>query len=343
MSRMFATVAGEGGCRERTAPRRSGPAATAVSDEADSAQVARILRDGAGGQVRDGPSSSIPASWRASVKRSARTAEPSAGSPGFSKTCSSGSRECWRRCSGSARWAVLDRVNHSSCRARSADRFILRVRARRISSVVPTTLGPNNWSYGSVVDQRRGVEDEVDVLGQPLPSVQVQAEPFLADVADEHLQMTRRQFAVAAQQVRAATDESVLQAAPGVLSRRTDPRRTITMAMLLDLPGRPNGQLLRRALRHWAFVAPGPGQREMPAEDRLVLQWVAKASRPLVDLHDPALCAGADSAEVAQRAGNSVEVLLSRYAKCLYDRQSINNQRIDDLLRAYDQPPELDQ
>jgi nucleoside-diphosphate-sugar epimerase len=33
------------------------------------------------------------------------------------------------------------------------------------------------------------------------------------------------------------------------------------------------------------------------------------------------LCAGADPAEVAQRAGNSVEVLLSRYAKCLYDRQ----------------------
>jgi hypothetical protein len=55
------------------------------------------------------------------------------------------------------------------------------------------------------------------------------------------------------------------------------------------------------------------------------------------------LCAGADPAEVAQRAGNSVEVLLSRYAKCLYDRQSINNQRIEGLLSAYDQPPEPDQ
>lgn len=55
------------------------------------------------------------------------------------------------------------------------------------------------------------------------------------------------------------------------------------------------------------------------------------------------LCAGADPAEVAQRAGNSVEVLLSRYAKCLYDRQSINNQRIEGLLSAYDQPPEPDE
>jgi integrase len=55
------------------------------------------------------------------------------------------------------------------------------------------------------------------------------------------------------------------------------------------------------------------------------------------------LCAGADPAEVAQRAGNSVEVLLSRYAKRLYDRQSINNQRIEGLLSACDRPPDLDQ
>ncbi|MFD5159543.1 hypothetical protein ACFWMJ_15935 [Streptomyces hawaiiensis] len=64
------------------------------------------------------------------------------------------------------------------------------------------------------------------------------------------------------------------------------------MAMCWEMPGRPRGQLLRRAPGRpgqWAFVVPGPEQREPPAEDRLVLQWVAKASRPLVDLHDPAL------------------------------------------------------
>ncbi|MFC4034749.1 tyrosine-type recombinase/integrase [Streptomyces polygonati] len=55
------------------------------------------------------------------------------------------------------------------------------------------------------------------------------------------------------------------------------------------------------------------------------------------------LCAGADRAEVAQRAGNSVEVLLSRYAKCLYDRQSINNQRIEGLLTSYDRPADSDE
>lgn len=44
-----------------------------------------------------------------------------------------------------------------------------------------------------------------------------------------------------------------------------------------------------------------------------------------------------------QRAGNSVEALLTRYAKCLDDRQSISNQRIEGLLSAYDRPPDLDQ
>ncbi|MFF4361654.1 hypothetical protein [Streptomyces sp. NPDC001604] len=63
----------------------------------------------------------------------------------------------------------------------------------------------------------------------------------------------------------------------------------VTVAMLWDVPGRPKGEVLRRALRHWAFVLPGAGLEAMGAEDRLVLQWVAKASRPLVDLHDPVL------------------------------------------------------
>jgi hypothetical protein len=48
------------------------------------------------------------------------------------------------------------------------------------------------------------------------------------------------------------------------------------------------------------------------------------------------LAAGADPADVAQRADNSVEVLLTRYAKCLYDRQSLTNQRIEHFLSAFD-------
>lgn len=40
--------------------------------------------------------------------------------------------------------------------------------------------------------------------------------------------------------------------------------------------------------------------------------------------------------EVAERAGNSVEVLLTRYAKCLDGRQDVANRRIEDLLREYE-------
>ncbi|MFC4030903.1 tyrosine-type recombinase/integrase [Streptomyces polygonati] len=47
------------------------------------------------------------------------------------------------------------------------------------------------------------------------------------------------------------------------------------------------------------------------------------------------LNAGVDPTEVAERAGNSVEVLLARYAKCLYGRREIANQRIEALLDEY--------
>ncbi|GCB43198.1 hypothetical protein [Streptomyces sp. NL15-2K] len=62
------------------------------------------------------------------------------------------------------------------------------------------------------------------------------------------------------------------------------------------------------------------------------------AARPY-DLRHSALStwlnAGVDPTEVAERAGNSVEVLMTRYAKCLYGRQEIANQRIEQLLHEY--------
>lgn len=48
------------------------------------------------------------------------------------------------------------------------------------------------------------------------------------------------------------------------------------------------------------------------------------------------LNAGIDPTEVAERAGNSVEFLLSRYAKCIDGRQEVANRRIEGLLREYD-------
>ncbi|MFD8506392.1 tyrosine-type recombinase/integrase [Streptomyces sp. NPDC059687] len=63
------------------------------------------------------------------------------------------------------------------------------------------------------------------------------------------------------------------------------------------------------------------------------------AARPY-DLRHSALStwlnAGVDPTEVAARAGNSVEVLLSRYAKCIDGRQEIVNRKIEELLCEYE-------
>jgi integrase len=61
----------------------------------------------------------------------------------------------------------------------------------------------------------------------------------------------------------------------------------ITQAMLRHARGRPSDELLRCALWDWAFVVPRPEVRSMPADVRLVLSWVTRASRPLAELLDP--------------------------------------------------------
>lgn len=79
-------------------------------------------------------------------------------------------------------------------------------------------------------------------------------------------------------------------------------------------------------------------------EARVLALPPAAAASPLAhrpyDLRHSALStwlnAGVDPTEVAERAGNSVEVLLSRYAKCLDGRQEVANRRIEDLLREYE-------
>nr|WP_282190032.1 hypothetical protein [Streptomyces sp. S1D4-11] len=79
-------------------------------------------------------------------------------------------------------------------------------------------------------------------------------------------------------------------------------------------------------------------------EARLLAFPPAAAASPLArrpyDLRHSALStwlnAGVDPTEVAEPAGNSVEVLLGRYAKCLDGRQEVANGKIDGLLREYE-------
>jgi integrase len=78
-------------------------------------------------------------------------------------------------------------------------------------------------------------------------------------------------------------------AAPNTRNGVNESLTAVTMTLLDDRPGRPPEELIRKALRNWAFVLPGPDDRELPHEIAHALHWVSKASRPLADLDDAAI------------------------------------------------------
>lgn len=80
------------------------------------------------------------------------------------------------------------------------------------------------------------------------------------------------------------------QSPPNVRQGRSfdRPLTSVTVELLDDRAGRPSDEAIRKALRNWAFVLPGPDDREVPDDVRNVLHWVSKASRPLADLAEPA-------------------------------------------------------
>ncbi|MBL3666615.1 tyrosine-type recombinase/integrase [Streptomyces sp. M2CJ-2] len=78
-------------------------------------------------------------------------------------------------------------------------------------------------------------------------------------------------------------------AAPNTRNGINEALTAVTMALFDERPGQPSEELIRRALRNWAFVLPGPDERELPTEIANTLHWVAKASLPLSDLGDAAV------------------------------------------------------
>ncbi|MFE9128667.1 tyrosine-type recombinase/integrase [Streptomyces sp. NPDC007148] len=78
-------------------------------------------------------------------------------------------------------------------------------------------------------------------------------------------------------------------AAPNTRNGINEALTAVTVALLDERPGMPADELLRKALRNWAFVLPSPGDRELPSDVADALHWVAKASRPLSDLADAAI------------------------------------------------------
>ncbi len=77
-------------------------------------------------------------------------------------------------------------------------------------------------------------------------------------------------------------------AAPNTRDGINEALTSVMLELLDERAGRPSDEVIRRALRNWAFVLPGPDDREVPDDVRNVFHWVSKASRPLADLAEPA-------------------------------------------------------
>jgi integrase len=77
-------------------------------------------------------------------------------------------------------------------------------------------------------------------------------------------------------------------AAPNSRDSINETMTLVTTELLDDRPGRPSDDVLRRALRGWAFVVQTPDEEEAPAEITNALHWAEKASRPLAALKEPA-------------------------------------------------------
>ncbi|WP_416976897.1 tyrosine-type recombinase/integrase [Streptomyces sp. T028] len=81
-------------------------------------------------------------------------------------------------------------------------------------------------------------------------------------------------------------------AAPNYRDDISEGLTAVTKALMPKRPGRPADIAMQRALRDWAFVLPGPGERDVPPEARVAIDWVAENSPPLSDLAQPAVMRG---------------------------------------------------
>ncbi|MGW0611270.1 tyrosine-type recombinase/integrase [Streptomyces sp. NPDC002788] len=77
-------------------------------------------------------------------------------------------------------------------------------------------------------------------------------------------------------------------AAPNSRDSLNETMTLVTTQLLGDRPGRPADDVLRRALRGWAFVVQASGEEDPPVDIANALRWVAKASLPLATLKNPA-------------------------------------------------------
>src|SRR6478672_10828493 len=78
-------------------------------------------------------------------------------------------------------------------------------------------VGAEQLAVGQhVVDQRRGIDDQIDGVGQPLPGLMIQAKVRFGLVASDDLQMLGGQFPVVPQQLWIAAVEGLVETPPRI-------------------------------------------------------------------------------------------------------------------------------
>ena len=132
-----------------------------------------------------------------------------------------------------------------------------------------------------VVDQGRGVDDQVDGVGQPLPGLLVQPKVGLALVAGEHLQVVGGQLLVVGQQLRVPTVKGLVQPGPGLLIRLR-PHQGDHLAVDQVHPLQPfQGQVAtqepgRAGQQHGAHLGAGPRQLWRGSQRRCIDELVQR-------------------------------------------------------------------
>lgn len=155
-------------------------------------------------------------------------------------------------------------------------------RSGRGGRTVVAARSGRSRSTGGVTDVRALAEE----LGATLiRAVRRDADGELASVGTGHGPVTISWYAFALEYL----DMRWPQIAAKTRNETNAALCAITQVMLRDVRGRPNDELLRRTLRDWAFVLPRPEPHAAPPDVRLALRWVARTSRPLTDLMDPAV------------------------------------------------------
>jgi len=170
-------------------------------------------------------------------------------------------------------WAIQENRRGTSTRPYSTYTVRWKVGTRTWKETFATLALADSYRADLLRSARHG-EAFVASTGRPLSMVRTQQRTSWYEFACVYVDM---KWPGAAATTRRSTAEALT---------------TATMAMLTSDRGQPPGQLLRTALRRWAFNSNRRNDPTCPDEIKRALQWVERNARPVAHLADPGVLRG---------------------------------------------------